>query len=66
MHRRLQDNQAEYGELLKNLLIQGLIKLIEPRVILRCRKSDVDILQGVIDDAIEQYKRLMLSQVKAL
>lgn len=66
MHRRLQDNQSEYAELLKNLLIQGLIKLIEPRVTLRCRKSDVNVLQGVIDDAIEQYKRLMLAQVKAL
>ena len=44
MHRRLETNQAEYAELLKNLLIQGLIKLIEPKITLRCRKSDVDAL----------------------
>ena len=66
MHRRLETNQAEYAELLKNLLIQGLIKLIEPKITLRCRKSDVDALQSVIDDAVAKYKELMLSQVKAL
>ena len=44
MQRRLESNPSEYTELLKNLLIQGLIKLIEPKVTLRCRKSDVDAL----------------------
>ncbi len=56
LHRRLESNPAEYAELLKNLLIQGLIKLIEPRVILRCREGDVDVLQSVIDDAVSSYK----------
>lgn len=66
MQRRLDSNKAEYAQLLKNLLIQGLIKLIEPRVVLRCRKSDVDALESVIEEAVATYKNLMLSQVKAL
>ena len=66
MQRRLESNPAEYAQLLKNLLIQGLIKLIEPRVVLRCRKSDVDALESVIEEAVSTYKKLMLSQVKAL
>lgn len=37
MAQRLANNEGEYSELLKNLLVQGLIKLIEPKVTLRCR-----------------------------
>lgn len=53
MNRRLDENPEEYAKLLQDLLIQGLIKLIEPKVTLRCRESDVDALQGVIDEAVE-------------
>ena len=66
MQERLSSNEGEYAQILKQLLIQGLIKLIEPKVILRCRESDVDALEGVIDEAVSEYKELMLSQVKAL
>ena len=52
MAQRLANNNDEYAALLKNLLIQGLIKLIEPKVTLRCRQSDVQTLSGVIDEAV--------------
>lgn len=66
MAERLANNSDEHSTLLKNLLVQGLIKLIEPKVTLRCRQSDVSILSGVIDEAVAEYKESMLSQVKAL
>ena len=44
MQERMSNNRSEYSELLKQLLIQGLIKLIEPKVTLRCRESDHDLL----------------------
>ena len=56
----------EYATLLKKLLIQGLIKLIEPKITLRCRQSDVDVLNSIIDDAVNEYKSSMLDQVAAL
>ena len=66
MAQRLTNNRDDYANLLKNLLVQGLIKLIEPKITLRCRQSDVDVLSGVIDDAVAEYKQSMLSQVAAL
>ena len=66
MQERMSSNRSEYSQLLKEMLVQGLIKLIEPKVTLRCRESDHDILAAVIDDAVDEYKKLMLSQVKAL
>jgi len=59
-------NSGAYRDLLKNLLIQGLIRLIEADVTLRCRKSDVAHVEAIIEPAIAEYKKLMLSQVKAL
>lgn len=66
MASRLSNDEGMYSELLKNLLVQGLIKLIEAKVTLRCRQSDVSVLSGVIDSAVAEYKEAMLSQVKAL
>ena len=66
MAENLKQNPKSYQELLKNLLVQGLIKLIEPKVILRVRKSDLKAIQGLINDAVKIYKDLMLKQVKAL
>ena len=61
MAERLTNNSGEYSQLLKNLLIQGLIKLIEPKVTLRCRESDVGILSSIVDEAVQEYKEKMLS-----
>ena len=44
MQERMASNRSEYSALLKQLLVQGLIKLIEPKVTLRCRESDESIL----------------------
>ena len=46
--------------LLQNLLVQGLIKLYEKEVILRCRASDVELIESIIEPAVEEYKKLML------
>jgi V-type H+-transporting ATPase subunit E len=66
MAEKLAEDRDSYAELLKSLLIQGLIKLIEPRVVLKIRKSDADLIDSIIEDAVVQYKALMIDQVKAL
>jgi V-type H+-transporting ATPase subunit E len=66
MAERLSRDSNAYATLLKNLLVQGLIKLIENKVTLRCRASDVSILQSVISDAVSEYQTSMREQVKAL
>ena len=65
MHDNLQSNPDAYGELIKNLLVQGLIKLFEPSMILRVRKSDLQLVKSQIGAATKIYKDLMLSQVVA-
>lgn len=55
-----------YSELIKNLIIQGLIRLMEAEVHIRCRKSDVAVVKGVLTAAADEYKKLMKEQVKSL
>lgn len=38
---------------------QGLVKLNEKKVIIRCRECDVDLVKGVLGEALEQYKNTM-------
>ena len=66
MANKMRDDEDEYRTLLKELLIQGLIRLIESDVTLRCREDDVEILESIIDDAVSEYKQQMLAEVKAL
>jgi len=57
-------NHSSYKELLKNLIVQGLIKLMEPEVTVRCRKSDIALVESVFESAIEDYKAVMKKEVK--
>jgi V-type H+-transporting ATPase subunit E len=45
----------DYRRLLKELILQGLIKLMEPEVNIRCRKSDFAIVERVMDEAAAEY-----------
>ena len=66
MHENLSSNPDEYRRLLKELLVQGLIKMIEPTVWLKVRESDLDLVREVVDEAIEEYKAVMLKEVAVL
>lgn len=61
---KLKNDQAAYKDLIKNLLIQGLIKLMEGNIFIRCRESDVAVIESIKDEAIAEYKNLVVTQVK--
>ncbi|XP_057450032.1 V-type proton ATPase subunit E-like [Lotus japonicus] len=44
-----------YKNLLKDLIVQGLLRLKEPAVLLRCRKDDLQLVEAVLDSAAEEY-----------
>ncbi len=45
--RQQAQNAKVYAALLKDLIVQGLIKLMEPEVHIRCRKSDLKCVKDV-------------------
>lgn len=44
-----------YRELLKELIVQSLLRLKEPAVLLRCRKHDLEVVESVLESAKEEY-----------
>ncbi|XP_042012224.1 V-type proton ATPase subunit E-like isoform X2 [Salvia splendens] len=48
-------DQQNYELLLKDLVVQGLLRLKEPSVLLRCRKDDLQYVVSILDTAKEEY-----------
>ncbi|XP_044476617.1 V-type proton ATPase subunit E-like isoform X3 [Mangifera indica] len=44
-----------YKKLLKELIVQSLLRLKEPAVLLRCREDDQYLVESVLDSAKEEY-----------
>ncbi|XP_054824957.1 V-type proton ATPase subunit E [Prosopis cineraria] len=44
-----------YRQLLKDLIVQSLLRLKEPSVLLRCRKEDLHLVEHVLDSAAQEY-----------
>ncbi|CAN0841080.1 V-type proton ATPase subunit E [Linum grandiflorum] len=44
-----------YKKLLKDLIVQSLLRLKEPAVLLRCRKEDAHLVESVVEAAAEEY-----------
>ncbi|XVE64800.1 hypothetical protein DITRI_Ditri07aG0131000 [Diplodiscus trichospermus] len=48
-------DHSTYKKLLKDLIVQSLVRLKEPAVLLRCRKDDVHLVESVLDSAKKEY-----------
>jgi V-type H+-transporting ATPase subunit E len=48
-------NHHSYKQLLKDLIVQSLLRLKEPSVLLRCRKEDLKLVESVLNSAKEEY-----------
>ncbi|XP_053741025.1 V-type proton ATPase subunit E 1a [Synchiropus splendidus] len=52
-----------YSRLLEGLVLQGFYQLLEPKVIVRCRKEDVDMVQAAITKSIQVYMKTVKSNI---
>jgi len=53
----ISDNPNSYKFLLKDLIVQSLLRLKEPSVLLRCRKVDSALVQSVLEEAKMEYAK---------
>ncbi|CBI34442.3 hypothetical protein AAG906_033959 [Vitis piasezkii] len=44
-----------YKRLLRDLVVQSLLRLKEPAVLLRCRKDDLHLVESILDSAKDEY-----------
>ncbi|XP_039131700.1 V-type proton ATPase subunit E-like [Dioscorea cayenensis subsp. rotundata] len=52
---RVSENAKSYKQLLKDLIVQSLLRLKEPSVLLRCRECDRKLVESVLEEAKQQY-----------
>ncbi|XP_073310239.1 V-type proton ATPase subunit E-like [Primulina huaijiensis] len=52
---QVSSDQNSYKKLLKDLIVQSLLRLKEPSVLLRCRKDDAKLVNSVLKTAKEEY-----------
>lgn len=57
-------NGDKYQEILKNLMLEGLYALSEPKVSVRARQADYDVVRRAIEDAQNEYKEKSQQEVK--
>uniref|UniRef100_UPI00358FBD1C V-type proton ATPase subunit E 1 n=1 Tax=Myxine glutinosa TaxID=7769 RepID=UPI00358FBD1C len=55
--RRLAHGSQHGTQLLHNLVLQSLFQLLEPRVVVRCRKVDAKYLDKIIPEICSNYKK---------
>lgn len=58
-HQRLQEvtkDEKTYQKLLQDLILQGLLKLQEPKVTVVCREQDLKLVKSVVKTAEAEYK----------
>ncbi|ERN04256.1 V-type proton ATPase subunit E [Amborella trichopoda] len=51
----ISDDHHSYKKLLEDLIVQGLLRLKEPSILLRCRETDLGLIESVLNDAKEEY-----------
>ncbi|XP_021849491.2 V-type proton ATPase subunit E-like, partial [Spinacia oleracea] len=52
---RVSGDHHHYKRLLKELVVQSLLRLREPSVLLRCREDGVHLVEHVLNSAKEEY-----------
>nr|ACQ58194.1 Vacuolar proton pump subunit E 1 [Anoplopoma fimbria] len=55
---------ARYPALMDGLILQGLYQLLEPKVTIRCRKQDIQVVQASIQRNIPIYKAAVKSNIE--
>lgn len=54
---------ARYSTLLEGLLLQSFYRLLEPKVTIRCRQQDVEMVQAAVNKNIPIYKEAVKSNI---
>ena len=59
LQQHMTENKEQYFKTVKDLILQGMIKLIEPSLQIKCRREDVDDIKYMLEDLQEDYHKFM-------
>lgn len=56
-------DKTQYAKILQDIIVEGLIKLMEPKVYVRCLKKDIDTVKSVLSACESQYKEVVKKEL---
>lgn len=62
--QRIKGKPSDYKTVLKNLIIQALIKLLEENVNIICKKEDLELVNSVLDQAKSEFLDILKRESK--
>ena len=62
--KKIRNNPEEYRKLLKDLLIQGFIRLLDDKINVICKKEDYEVVKGLIDEAKNEFLNKLKKEAK--
>ena len=62
--KKIKNNPEEYRKILKDLLVQGLIRLLDDKVNVLCKKEDYDIVKELIEEAKNEFLEKLKKEAK--
>jgi V-type H+-transporting ATPase subunit E len=61
---RIKNDEDEYKKVLKDLMIQGFIKLLEENINIICKKEDYNLVNSIVDEAKEEFLEKLKKEAK--
>jgi V-type H+-transporting ATPase subunit E len=62
--KKIKSNPEEYKKILKDLLIQGFIKLLDDNINVICKKEDFDVVKGLLAQAKKEFLVKLKNEAK--
>lgn len=59
------EDKEKYGSILKNLILEGFYEMDEPRLKVRARQADYQLVQSAIEAAAKEYKETVGKEISA-
>lgn len=54
--KQISSKKEEYKPVLHSLVLESLLKLLEPSAIIKVRETDVEIIESLVDDVAKEYE----------
>ena len=62
--KKIKNNPEEYKKILKDLLIQGFIRLLDDKINILCKKEDYDLVKSLLDEAKNEFLEKLKKEAK--
>ena len=64
LSKKIKNNPEEYKKILKDLLIQGFIRLLDDKINVLCKKEDFELVKSLLDEAKNEFLEKMKKEAK--